>query len=316
MKAPRAPIPRLRSYSGPAILAYGFRPFFFGAALAAVLGLVVWLAILTGGPRAAERLCAADLARPRDAVRLRRGSRRRFPADGDPQLDGRAAAAWRAAADAGDIVAGRTARRSQFGRHRRLAGGRGRSRLPRCSGVHRRPRSGRRQELAQPADAGGAAGAAERQRPDASGGSRTGADGDDRLAAGGRRRHLADRADRRAHRSELHPQLARQTRRACPSGTRRPLRSGGNRGDRGCPRRLDRSSRQRPCRWPAGAGRCSERRAPRPLARPSDARRSAGLRPACRLRLGGRRPRPAGSGAGRPRRQASHCSRRVRRSTA
>ncbi len=44
----RAPVPRLRAHAGPAILAYGFRPFFFFAGLSAVLGLALWLADLAG----------------------------------------------------------------------------------------------------------------------------------------------------------------------------------------------------------------------------------------------------------------------------
>jgi uncharacterized protein involved in response to NO len=44
----RAPIPRLAARSGPAILNYGFRPFFFLAGLTALLGMVFWLAEMTG----------------------------------------------------------------------------------------------------------------------------------------------------------------------------------------------------------------------------------------------------------------------------
>jgi len=43
-----APIPRLRSYEGPALLSYGFRPFFLFAALQAGLTIVVWLPFVTG----------------------------------------------------------------------------------------------------------------------------------------------------------------------------------------------------------------------------------------------------------------------------
>ncbi|CAH1680133.1 NnrS protein involved in response to NO [Hyphomicrobiales bacterium] len=43
-----APIPRLRAYDGPAILSYGFRPFFLLAALQAGLTLLVWLPFVTG----------------------------------------------------------------------------------------------------------------------------------------------------------------------------------------------------------------------------------------------------------------------------
>lgn len=38
-----APIPRLKAYEGPAILSYGFRPFFFGGALFAALAIALWL---------------------------------------------------------------------------------------------------------------------------------------------------------------------------------------------------------------------------------------------------------------------------------
>jgi uncharacterized protein involved in response to NO len=41
-------IPRLRAYSGPALLSYGFRPFFLGAAAWAGLGILIWLPLLTG----------------------------------------------------------------------------------------------------------------------------------------------------------------------------------------------------------------------------------------------------------------------------
>src|SRR5690349_3981681 len=43
-----APIPRLRSYSGPAVLSYGFRPFFFLGALYAGLAIAIWLPIFFG----------------------------------------------------------------------------------------------------------------------------------------------------------------------------------------------------------------------------------------------------------------------------
>lgn len=40
--------PRLRAYSGPAILSYGFRPFFLGAAVWAGLGILIWLPLFSG----------------------------------------------------------------------------------------------------------------------------------------------------------------------------------------------------------------------------------------------------------------------------
>lgn len=39
---------QMREWSGPAILSYGFRPFFLGAALWAVLAMALWIAILNG----------------------------------------------------------------------------------------------------------------------------------------------------------------------------------------------------------------------------------------------------------------------------
>src|SRR6056297_1799395 len=39
---------RMRAWTGPAILAYGFRPFFFGAAVWAALAMALWVPMLTG----------------------------------------------------------------------------------------------------------------------------------------------------------------------------------------------------------------------------------------------------------------------------
>jgi len=39
---------RLRDYSGPAILSYGFRPFFLGGAIYAGLGILIWLPLYFG----------------------------------------------------------------------------------------------------------------------------------------------------------------------------------------------------------------------------------------------------------------------------
>jgi uncharacterized protein involved in response to NO len=43
-----SPIPRLRAYSGPAILSYGFRPFFLLGAIYAGLGILIWLPLWFG----------------------------------------------------------------------------------------------------------------------------------------------------------------------------------------------------------------------------------------------------------------------------
>ncbi|MFC3615367.1 NnrS family protein [Lutimaribacter marinistellae] len=39
---------RIRDWTGPALLTYGFRPFFFGAAVWAALAMVLWIGVLTG----------------------------------------------------------------------------------------------------------------------------------------------------------------------------------------------------------------------------------------------------------------------------
>jgi uncharacterized protein involved in response to NO len=44
-----APIPRLRPYAGPALLSYGFRPFFLFGSLYAGLAILVWLPLYLGG---------------------------------------------------------------------------------------------------------------------------------------------------------------------------------------------------------------------------------------------------------------------------
>src|SRR5262245_8396101 len=42
------PIPRLKSFSGPALLSYGFRPFFLLGAIYAGLGILIWLPMFFG----------------------------------------------------------------------------------------------------------------------------------------------------------------------------------------------------------------------------------------------------------------------------
>ena len=41
-------IPRLRAYRGPAILSYGFRPFFLLGSLYAAFSILLWLPIYSG----------------------------------------------------------------------------------------------------------------------------------------------------------------------------------------------------------------------------------------------------------------------------
>ena len=45
---PVTPIPRLREHSGPALLSYGFRPFFLFGAVYAALAILVWLPLFYG----------------------------------------------------------------------------------------------------------------------------------------------------------------------------------------------------------------------------------------------------------------------------
>lgn len=42
------PVPRLKAYSGPALLSYGFRPFFLGGSIYAGLGILIWLPLFFG----------------------------------------------------------------------------------------------------------------------------------------------------------------------------------------------------------------------------------------------------------------------------
>ncbi len=55
-----APIPRLRNYTGPAFLSYGFRPFFLFGSLYAGLAILVWLLMFYG------HLEVSTLLAPRD----------------------------------------------------------------------------------------------------------------------------------------------------------------------------------------------------------------------------------------------------------
>ena len=43
-----SPIPRLKAYSGPALLSYGIRPFFLVSAIYAGLGVLIWLPLFVG----------------------------------------------------------------------------------------------------------------------------------------------------------------------------------------------------------------------------------------------------------------------------
>ncbi|HAJ22707.1 MAG TPA: short-chain dehydrogenase, partial [Rhodospirillaceae bacterium] len=39
---------RMRAWRGPALLTYGFRPFFFGAGVWAIVSMLLWLGMLNG----------------------------------------------------------------------------------------------------------------------------------------------------------------------------------------------------------------------------------------------------------------------------
>lgn len=55
-----APIPRLKPYSGPAILSYGFRPFFLFGALYSGLAVLTWLPIFMGDLQVASAFAPLD----------------------------------------------------------------------------------------------------------------------------------------------------------------------------------------------------------------------------------------------------------------
>ena len=55
-----SPIPRLRIYPGPAILSYGFRPFFLLGAAYAGIGILIWLPLLFGDIRIPTALSPLD----------------------------------------------------------------------------------------------------------------------------------------------------------------------------------------------------------------------------------------------------------------
>ena len=89
------PIPRLRAYEGPALLSYGFRPFFLLAGLHAAIALPLWLwmhasGATPGGPFAGMQLADLGaeilLVSPRSA----RTSQMPLPQERDPLFRGRA----------------------------------------------------------------------------------------------------------------------------------------------------------------------------------------------------------------------------------
>ena len=55
-----AGIPRLRDYRGPALLSYGFRPFFLFGSLYAGLAVLAWLPVLNGQLELASAFAPRD----------------------------------------------------------------------------------------------------------------------------------------------------------------------------------------------------------------------------------------------------------------
>ena len=58
-----SPIPRLKDYRGPALLSYGFRPFFLLGAVYAGFAILAWLPMLYGELELSTAFSAGRLAR-------------------------------------------------------------------------------------------------------------------------------------------------------------------------------------------------------------------------------------------------------------
>jgi uncharacterized protein involved in response to NO len=58
-----APIPRLRDYTGPALLSYGFRPFFLFGSIYASLAILAWLPMFYGELELSTRLATGTSTR-------------------------------------------------------------------------------------------------------------------------------------------------------------------------------------------------------------------------------------------------------------
>ena len=54
------PVPRLRAYAGPALLSYGFRPFFLFGAIYAGLTILAWLPMFYGELEVASAFAPID----------------------------------------------------------------------------------------------------------------------------------------------------------------------------------------------------------------------------------------------------------------
>ena len=277
-------IPRLRSYTGPAVLSYGFQ-----AVLSARLCLRrTFDPVLASGlfrpGRDFQHICSRGLAHPRDAVRLSDRHRRRISPHGDSELD-------RPVARPGPAVAwpcralGSRPFRSLFFCVDRMAGRGGHRRfVPRRCGGRRSTGDHRRAELAQPEGPGAAGHSACRQfllPPRSPFEWNLG----HKPTPGHVRRYPTHHDHRRTYYPELHPELASTRKsRAAPYSVR-PLRCSGDRrfccgavglvllsgkrGDRHCPR----------------IGCCPSGPAPRPLGRRPNAQGSARPDPPSCLRV-------------------------------
>ena len=82
------PIPRLRSYSGPAVLSYGFRPLFFLiGAVCAALAILAWLPLFYGELALATAFTAHDWQVHEMLYGYISGHGDGLSSDCDPQLD-------------------------------------------------------------------------------------------------------------------------------------------------------------------------------------------------------------------------------------
>ena len=225
---------------------------------------------------------AAGLACSRDAVRIYRRRRRRLPADGGAELDRKAAAAGQAARLAVLDLGCGTNCRQRFGVDR-LGPGRGdRFAVPDLACGRSRARDHCRQEVGQSPDRRHCQPAGRRKPRVSPGGASHGSGG---IRNPWRCRHgdRPDRADRRAHHSELYPQLAGAAGAGSYAIAVRPLRC-----------RDDGFYRARACalggttagpdhRRAAAGMRLDAHRSPGALDRLPHVRGPAGADPACRL---------------------------------
>ena len=78
---------QIRAFTGPAILSYGFRPFFLFGAIWAGPRRRLWLPMLGGRLEFPSAFQPVEWHVHETRLRLRAGGHRRIPADGRPELD-------------------------------------------------------------------------------------------------------------------------------------------------------------------------------------------------------------------------------------